>query len=271
MGYGDDIMATATARELRQKHPHAKIVVGDGAREHWSAIYENNPHLSRLAQIAPGDEVVWLREYPGNRPYLDYEKIIPLKRHFFRREFRARPGELYFSPQEKAQAAELTQRLGQFIVIEPNIKGTFSGNNKDWGFDKWQQVVNRMGAQYRFIQLGPPESRTLIGVERISTVNFRLACAILARARGCATSEGGLHHAAGALSIPGVVIFGGHTHPDTTGYDVHTNLYVEKGSPCGMLAPCRHCRKCMEAITVDMVVAALYRRLHDSAPRSQRL
>jgi hypothetical protein len=56
MGYGDDIMATATARELRKKHPHAKIVVGDGKQEHWSVIYENNPHLSRLDQTAPGDE-----------------------------------------------------------------------------------------------------------------------------------------------------------------------------------------------------------------------
>ncbi len=270
MGYGDDIMATATARELRKKHPRAKIVVGDGKQEHWSVIYENNPHLSRLAQTAPGDEVVWLQEYPGNRPYLDYAKVIPFKRHFFRQEFRVRPGELYFSPEEQTQAEELTRGLREFVVIEPNVKGTLSGDNKDWGFDKWQQLVNRMGSEYSFVQLGAPDTKTLIGVKRIETPNFRIACAILARALGCATSEGGLHHAAGALGIPGVVVFGGHTHPDTTGYDVHTNLYVEHGSPCGMLAPCKHCRKCMDAITIDMVAQALGQRLQESARRNQR-
>ena len=42
MGYGDEIMATAEAREAKKKFPNAKIVIGDGKKTYPSIIYLNN-------------------------------------------------------------------------------------------------------------------------------------------------------------------------------------------------------------------------------------
>ncbi|MAF24936.1 hypothetical protein CL634_05110, partial [bacterium] len=56
-----------------------------------------------------------------------------------------------------------------------------------------------------------------------------------------------------ALGKPGVVIFGGFTPPEITGYDLPTNLYIKEGSPCGNRKVCNHCKKCMSLITVEAV------------------
>jgi hypothetical protein len=50
--------------------------------------------------------------------------------------------------------------------------------------------------------------------------------------------EGGLHHAAAALGVRAVVIFGGFISPATTGYELHTNLFTG-GQACGMRIPAR--------------------------------
>lgn len=267
MGFGDEIMTTAAARELKQKHPHAHIIVGDGKREFWSVIFENNPHISRFANTSPQDQIIWLKDYPGNRPY---HLKTTLKRVFYNMNFRARPGNIYFSEAELLYARQQTRDLPPFIVIEPHIKGLASARNKDWGWDKWQQLVNRVGSQYLIVQMGPPGTKALIGTRFVETNSFRCACAVLAQAKACVLPEGGLHHAAAALNIPGVVIFGGYTHPQTTGYAIHTNLFIEKGSPCGKNTPCRHCRQCMDAIKVEQVAIALQKQLATHNPDASR-
>jgi ADP-heptose:LPS heptosyltransferase len=264
MGYGDEIMTTATVREMRAAHPHARLLVGDGLREYWSVIFDNNPHLSRLADVAPHEETIWIEDYMGHRP--QYLKLAA-EGNTFNPDFHARPGEIYFSPEEEATAARLTAGLGPFVVIEPHVKGTVSGSNKDWGFDRWQRLVLALGSEILFVQPGPAGTRTLIGARHVETPDFRTACAVLARARAIATSEGGLHHAAAAVGTPGVVIFGGYISPSLTGYELHTNFYVDdKESPCGRHRPCRHCMRCMQAITVDQVAAALRVHLQQEKP-----
>jgi ADP-heptose:LPS heptosyltransferase len=102
--------------------------------------------------------------------------------------------------------------------------------------------------------------RKLEGVTQVSTESFRDACSLLDRASFFLGTDGGLHHAAAALGKKAVVIWGGYTHPRNLGYDSHINLHsgVE---PCGNLAPCDHCKKAMDRITVDMVVNAVTKSL----------
>jgi hypothetical protein len=71
-----------------------------------------------------------------------------------------------------------------------------------------------------------------------------------------------------------VVVFGGRTPPEITGYPIHVNLYrADRESPCGMVARCAHCRRCLDSITVEEVVAAAGRLLdvnsHGAAPSSR--
>ena len=67
--------------------------------------------------------------------------------------------------------------------------------------------------------------------------------------------HGGMSIAAGALDKKAVVIFGGWSDPKNLGYDFHTNLFIEnKKSPWGSKYECQHCKKCMNLITIEMVI-----------------
>ena len=266
MGYGDEIMATAEAREMKRADPCAKIVIGDGEREVWHEIFAGNPNVSRLADVRTGDRVAWLANYYGCRPYLDYARTTPTRQVF--RRYRARRGELFFSAVERERAGALLvdrRKAGKFLIsIEPNV---VYGPNKEWGFAKWQQVADALGARAVLVQ--PSYGRPILrGVEALESPSFRSFAAVLAECDLHLGPEGGLHHAAAAVGRPAVVVYGGRIHPDITGYSFHVNLdRNEPGSPCGMIAPCEHCRRGLDSIAVDEVLAAASRLLDIRARR----
>jgi hypothetical protein len=261
MGWGDEIMLTAEARRLQAKDPRRVAVRNRNGLARWHPIWEGNPRLVRPGEFqgripAPTDEIQLLDNFPGRRPYLDYSKFHnrdhsqPL---VFRREFRVEPGEIYLTPAER----ELGELARGRIVIEPNIKPGASPN-KDWGFERWEALKRELWGE-KLLQIGQPGVRTLEGVRFVATTDVRQAAGVLSGAALLISPEGGLHHAAAALGVPAVVIFGGFISPATTGYDGHTNLYAG-GDPCGMRIPCSHCRRAMAAIR-PLEVAAVARAL----------
>jgi hypothetical protein len=267
MGFGDELMAAGEARVLRRARPRARVVVGDGHREIWSEIFDGNPNLTRLADVRPGDDVIWLRNYYGCRPYLDYGRSIGNQRQVFT-PYRAMRGDIACSAAEQARAGALLCRPARaglpLVSIEPHVALTI---NKDWGFGKWQAVVDALHECAVFVQ--PDYGKRMLRGAHAIRATFREYCAVLARCALHVGPEGGLHHAAAAVRRPAVVVFGGRIDPAITGYAGHANLYVDvRGSPCGMITPCAHCRDCLDAITVDSVVTAIRRRLR--APRRGR-
>ncbi len=269
MSYGDDLMTTGMARRLKTRFPDRKILIGDGQREYASPIFLNNPNIDHLGFIRPGDPVLWIHDFPGHRPYINYTQSTPDRFVFL--PYRPLKGDLFFTEREIQFVKKAMGKLRSFVVIEPTV-GTFCGANKDWGFDRWQAVVDRLRDKKTFVQFGKKEKQTLKGVTRIATEDFRTACAILSFAKLFIGPEGALHHAAAALDIPGVVIFGGRISPETTGYSIHANLYVDlPGSPCGRISPCAHCRECMARISVPKVLQAVENQLHQGTRKPYRL
>lgn len=231
MGWGDDVLTTGIVKKARSRG--RPICVGDGQSLYWSPVFEGNPYISR--EIVPG--CVWVKSAEGFRPYI---RKIHEWGYEYEDSFKAEPGEIYLTEGEKDWPEG-------FIYIEPNIKGEIS-KNKDWGFEKWQEVARRIPA--RFIQ-GP--GRKLDGVEQVHPRDFRHACGLLARCKAFVGTDGGLHHAAAALGKRAVVVWTGFSSPKQLGYDSHINLH--SGKPCGKFADCDHCRK--NPITVDAVVKAI--------------
>ena len=134
--------------------------------------------------------------------------------------------------------------------------------NRDWGFDRWQQVVNELKDDFVFFQSSFGKDKILQNVINLHNVNFRKSCVLLSNADLFIGIEGGMHHAAAALNKKAVVIFGGFIHPSITGYDFHKNLYIDnERSPCGLKDKCDHCQKCMELITVYDVKKEIIRLL----------
>lgn len=238
MGYGDEIIVTSIAKRANTL-TGKPVMVGDGTRIIWSEVFRNNPRITDKI----GPDAVWVKNVSGNRPYIDYPNSND--KRFVWKKYKVEPGEIYFSPDE------LRWQQSGFVYIEPNVKGSFGGN-KDWGFEKWQKVVDNLPGIW-FVQ---GKGKKLSGVEQLETRSFRDACALLSKAALFVGTDGGMHHAAAALGKPAVVVWGGLIGPDTLGYDFHTNL-CRATKFCGSQATCPHCRQALDAITVEEVCDAI--------------
>lgn len=249
MGFGDELMLSGTIKKAyeRVKKP---VAVGRWGKSYfdgeclWKEVFDNNPKID----YSPGIGARWVPDIKGNRPYIDYSATqlrrdgsVVYKRH------KPEPGELFFTDEELA----LYPEYEGYVYIEPNVKGTFGGN-KDWGFDRWQEVVKRLPLKY--VQ---GRGRQLEGVSQVETKSFRHACALLRRCSFFVGTDGGMHHAAAALGKPAVVVWGGLVGPESLGYDNHINLRGPGVQDCGSSRPCQHCRDAMSLVTVEMVLKAI--------------
>jgi len=233
-------MATADAKEVNERHG-VRVVFGDGDRKFYSEVFDRNPKIAN--KLEKGERFAWIANYPGNRPYI---KRIHKDNFEFNNDFRVKPGELYPSNPQKDNG---------FILIEPNVKSEFKlGRNKQWSKDNWIELVKHL-PEWR--QMGTKDF--LDKSHAIVTPTFDDALNVLAGAKLLITTDGALHHAAAALGIPAIVLWGGVASPENLGYESHINIW-HGDEPCGSYAKeCEHCRKAMNKITVEEVLEAYER------------
>lgn len=241
MGMGDEIMATARARALHERRGIRVRILGARRERRWHAIWEHNPRLVRPEERG---NFQFLVDGPGVRSYIAEKKPD----RWVWRDVHPEPGEIYLAPHE----AELA--VPGIVVIEPNLKPSAS-INKRWS--RWQKVVDK-APDLPWVQMGT--GPILRGVRHIPTPTFRDACGVMSKAALYVGHEGGLHHAAAALGVRAVVVFGGYISPAQTGYAMHRNLFTAM-NPCGSRTPCGHCRLAMDLITPDVVIEAIHAEL----------
>lgn len=193
-----------------------------------------------------GDNILGSKRYAlRNEHNPDGERTI------FNPAYKVQPGRLEIPDEVSAWAESLG--IGDCVLLNPHVKKS-AGKSKDWGWNRWVELASR--SQYWLLQcdFGHP---LLPNVRAIETPTFEHAAALIDFSRGVVTSEGGLHHAAGALWSPAVVIFGGTNPPRILGYDFHQNLAVDSPEALGRRGEHPSCRAAMALITVDMVLEAM--------------
>ncbi len=247
MGYGDELMVTGHARLLQEKDPR-KIRL-DYGKNLWNEVFNHNPRLARPDEV--GDFQTYYPRPNGLRPYASSKS----PQRWGWREYKPPVGEIYFQPEELEFAARHALPTG-FVVIEPHLKAKASPN-KDWGNERWRSLTILMKqAGLQPVQMGGAGTQRLPEAKLIETPSFRLAMAVLARAKAAVLTEGGLHHASAVVGTRAVVIYGGFISPAQTGYDLHENIFVG-GKPCGNREPCGHCKSAMKDISPEMVLSLL--------------
>ncbi len=260
MGLGDNLMASGFAKGAKARGK--RIAFGDGHQIVWDhhseTIFRGNPNIAPLGSEGAND-IEWFPFYRGNRLYNTQAN----GRWVWNYDYRAIPGEIYFSDEEQRFA----DRAGQgFVVIEPNVPDFKTvAPNKQWPIIRYNKVARLLEKSGRqVVQFKYKGGHEIPGVLQIKTPTFRHAMAVLKHAAAYVGPEGGLHHAAGALGVPGVVLFGGFIPPSVTGYDFHTNL-TGGAEACGSLQACGHCARAMEAISVPDVMEAAHSYLKVAA------
>ena len=243
-------MATWLVRERRKHDPRKVCIISKKGRPRWHPLWSGNPGIARHID---GAQILF--EGPGSRHYIAGK--TDERWTWFPHPDR-QPGEVFLPPGPRPFAHS-------YVYVEPHIKVRASPN-KDWGGRRYQAVVSALQA-YQWVQCG--QGPWLAGVTPVPTPDFRAALEVLRHAVLYVGPEGGMHHAAAALGVPAIVIFGGFISPDVTGYRQHTNFHGG-GEPCGMRIPCSHCRDAMNAITVEVVVGAITTQLEKSYERTER-
>ena len=236
-------MATAEVKKAYEK-TQKPLCVGDGSKAEWiEDVFQGNPKIAKEPYLG----CFWVRNFKGYRPYI---KLNDKERIVYERDFKAEPGEVFLSDEEKKRHAD----KGRFILIEPNTKTFPISKNKRWPIQKWQAVVDALKGEYTFLQL--TGKYKIQGIPNVGTRDFRDGMCLLYASELLVTTDGGLHHAAAALGKKAVVIWGGLASPKNLGYDTHINLHAGS-EPCGSKMPCIHCQYELEKITPDMVVNAI--------------
>jgi hypothetical protein len=249
--HGDEIMALGQAQRIHRETGRKVCVVDRSGRPRWSPLWEGCREIAR----SPGQGIETLINAPGARPYLHYPWTRATGARFTGWRASDHPARMRLNANELEIAAKLRAKLPRLVLLEP-LMASESNQNKQWGWVRWQGLAKVLASGgWQVAQLGASGTQWLDGVLRIEAQPFRAACAALTAACFAVLPEGGLHHAAAALGVPAVVIFGGFIPAAVTGYPCHIN--IERPPACGAWMPCKHCQAAMASITVEEVSLAV--------------
>lgn len=261
MGLGDDMMWLGEAAEVHKQNPDA--VIHDG-REH-SPMWKGHDWVVAPDYNGPKKKIKVPRKPGGNRWYIEGwgpGKIIY-------KDYQPKPAPYIVSKEELERADDILKQHGvnkQFAIVNPDTKNTTLSTNKDWGFNRWQELTNLLSDHIQVVRVKPGKSvndvsghveygqKMLDNAINIVEDDVRIAFAIMSLSSAIVTSEGGVHHFAAAVQVPAFVIYGGVIHPDQTGYTGRDQTYYFVGDkPCGSQVQCNHCKDAMAAIKPQMI------------------
>ena len=278
MGLGGYLTWTAAAREICERiQPGATVLPcemhGQLLRPIKSEIFYNNP---RITQKLLDDNNQYCIPMILNNPSANYCKedhpthaVHRYDRHIIEQicevygiQNPKLKCELYLTDGEMQVASLVGEAFstGKYVVIEPQSNDEYSCN-KVYPIEKWQKVaddLNNMGLNV--VQVGRGTSnKKLKGVSDLTgQTTFRAASAIIANAELFVSSEGGLMHAANAVSTKSVIVYSGFISPVMTGYTENTNIWVGKDhGPCGMKVKCEKCYSAMNSHDYTEIVSAV--------------
>jgi ADP-heptose:LPS heptosyltransferase len=170
---------------------------------------------------------------------------------------------LYLTEEEKSLGRKSARQIAVYCLGENSHSSVMK--NKIWGAHKLQGVIDSLHKEYgtdiQILQIGgkndPPLGRA---VDLRGKTTLRESAAILSQSICCITTIGLIMHMARAVGCPSVAIYGGREHSWQSGYTCNENVdSFPECSPCWKWSACDYERKCMTAISVDDVLAAVER------------
>jgi lipopolysaccharide heptosyltransferase II/tetraacyldisaccharide 4'-kinase len=188
---------------------------------------------------------------------------------------------LFLTPAEQQAAGRILMAAGlpgagPWVGLAP---GAAYGPAKRWPAAHFAQAARELAgrAGVRVVLLGGPDDREVAalvaaqaGVPVLNLAgqtSLRQALGVLSRLAALITNDSGLMHAAAALAVPVVAIFGS-TNPQATGPFTPRSTLLYRGpdcSPC-LKRTCGQGYECLTAITVAEVVAATLPWLEGPVP-----
>ena len=158
------------------------------------------------------------------------------------------------------------------IVIQNSCRGAkYAADTKEWPFERWNEIVSLLLKDgYSIIQIGTQFDPVVTGaIDLRGKTSLPMAAFLLEKAKLFIGLESGLMHLAAAVGSPSVILYGGRTKPEVTGYPHHQQIVelLMDCVGCGLNIGCPHEVACMKHITVEEV----WKRVHEELEKSQLL
>jgi len=254
MGIGDDMMWRAEAYHQFKK-------TGKKQRPF---------NLDRQAKsVARGfAKPVW-----HNTPWLDFNYGEPFETHTNNNKrwyhnntpYKPKTAPIEFKDSEEMWFMLNYKKLQPYILINPDAKQSVYANNKK--YFRWQEVIDGL-QDYKLIRALPSPKfiakakgqTDYLGLQNVRCLTIREAMILIKYAQLVVTTEGGVHHIAGNLNTPCVVLYGSHQSPQRTGYEGQINITRKThcnpdGLGCHMSkGPCTYCEQAMDSIEPKEVI-----------------
>jgi ADP-heptose:LPS heptosyltransferase len=254
MGIGDDMMWRAEAYHQFKK-------TGKKQRPF---------NLDRQAKsVARGfAKPVW-----HNTPWLDFNYGEPFETHTNNNKrwyhnntpYKPKTAPIEFKDSEEMWFMLNYKKLQPYILINPDAKQSVFANNKK--YFRWQEVIDGL-QDYKLIRALPSPKfiakakgqTDYLGLQNVRCLTIREAMILIKYAQLVVTTEGGVHHIAGNLDVPCVVLYGSHQSPQRTGYEGQINITRKTHcNPDGLgchisKGPCTYCEQAMDSIEPKEVI-----------------
>jgi len=284
---GDHVCMSAIIEAIAKQYGFKSIVFSN-----YGEIFYNNPNVLKVIDIKKYPKITkkWINSilkrleckyiknfrfyHPIFSSYEEFlkktnQKLSLIEIHSFHFEIQlnlknATP-KIYFSKKEE-ETLNKKFPLDNFAIIQPIGKTTYTPN-KEWGFEKYQKVINATKDQITWIQVGLKNEKLLENVIdfRGKTKNIRELAFIIKKANFILSNEGLLNHLAAAVNTKSFVIFSGFHPVEIANYEntfpITTDLKLEC-APCWLLKPCPYSKKyCTESISVEKVVNTILKEI----------
>lgn len=169
--------------------------------------------------------------------------------------------DIFFSSDECDGYFKKFGNLEKYAVIQPIGKVTYTPN-KEWGFEKYQELVNKTKENINWVQTGFKDDKLLKNVidMRGETSTLRELAYVIKEANFTLSNEGLLNHLAASVNTESFVIFSGFHQIEIALYSTTKAIFSGSKidcSPCCLLEKCPQNKICIENISVADVMRKL--------------
>lgn len=266
MGLGDDLLFLGEAERIhKQTGKKIQPMYGYTGWNDWNGLMLNNVDFLTKEPTADSVSLNMSDTHKKTDYHVDYYCEGVINRSIKMKHYMPKNFKLRFSTEQMDKANKLVKKYkipNTFCAINPDYKTKAFGRNKDWGFEKYQELTNRLVKDIPVVRISPGlenkySSTPLQNAIDFPEVDYMTSFAILSKAKFGISFMGFFVHVFGGFKIPCVVIHGGISHESIMNYENNINFsYDHPETPCGRMFDCQHCSDGNKSISINMVYDA---------------
>jgi len=257
-GLGDCLLLTPALRSIKTYFPEIKVVLHCSQKAHFEVL-KGNPFIDHFADESfyniNTDKFYEINVYNILPSIIYPKKVSKIICNLLDTPELEDKLEIYLSEKEIHFGNEFKSKYAPYICINPSSK---CSKNQEWPEVNWVELIKKGKTDgYNFVQLGLMEETYIKGcIDLRGQLTLRESLSILNSADGYIGVDSFWAHAASALNVPAIVLFG-DTNPEIWGHKNNHNIYKKTDcSPCFDLLygqSCSYNKKCMNSIKIEEV------------------